>query len=288
MRLSYLPPLMVYVAAGISGITAIVGTFFVKEYLGLSAEFLAALGFWAGLPWVLKVPLGHLVDLIWEHKAGLVYLGATLIAASLGVMIGLLTDPAAMRGVMPAEAWYVLAALLGPVGYVLQDVVADAMTVEAVPRVDEEGRAIGEEARREMHTTMQTLGRVAIIGGGVIVSAANVWLLAGAGALPEAEKVAVYRLVYELALLIPLISILGVLLAGAIKRRDARRLAARGLDPARIAALLDPHPGRPPVNWWILGGGLVFAGSSPSASGSARCASARRSCSRRRWRSCCS
>ena len=50
MRLSYLPPLMVYVAAGISGLTAIVGTFFVKDYLGLSAQFLAALGFWATSP----------------------------------------------------------------------------------------------------------------------------------------------------------------------------------------------------------------------------------------------
>lgn len=58
LRLSYLPPLMVYLAAGISGLTAIVGTFFVKEYLGLSAEFLAALGFWAGLPWALKMPVG--------------------------------------------------------------------------------------------------------------------------------------------------------------------------------------------------------------------------------------
>jgi hypothetical protein len=50
MRLSYLSPLMVYVEAEISGLTAIVGTFFVKDYLGLSAAFLAALGFWAGLP----------------------------------------------------------------------------------------------------------------------------------------------------------------------------------------------------------------------------------------------
>ncbi|MBA2723634.1 MAG: hypothetical protein H0U56_12245, partial [Methylibium sp.] len=57
MRWSYLPPLMVYVAAGISGLTAIVGTFYVKERLGLSAEFLAALGFWATLPWSLKMPL---------------------------------------------------------------------------------------------------------------------------------------------------------------------------------------------------------------------------------------
>ena len=32
MRWSFLPPLMVYFAFGASGITAIVGTFFVKEY----------------------------------------------------------------------------------------------------------------------------------------------------------------------------------------------------------------------------------------------------------------
>ena len=30
-KLSYLPPLMIYLAAGISGLTGIVGTFFVKE-----------------------------------------------------------------------------------------------------------------------------------------------------------------------------------------------------------------------------------------------------------------
>ena len=139
MRLSYLPPLMVYLAAGIQSLTSIVGTFFIKDYLDLSAQFLAALGFWLILPWALKVPLGHLVDLIWKHKAGLVYLGAGLIACSLLIMIGLLSDPAGMRNVMPAATWFVVSALLAPVGYVLQDVVADAMTVEAVPRVD--GRA---------------------------------------------------------------------------------------------------------------------------------------------------
>ena len=87
MRVDYLPPLMVYAAAGISGLTAIVGTFFIKEYLGLSAEFLAMLGFWAGIPWVLKMPLGHLVDLIWRWKSWLVCVGAALIAASLLIML---------------------------------------------------------------------------------------------------------------------------------------------------------------------------------------------------------
>ena len=74
---TYLPPLMVYMAAGISGLTGIVGTFFVKDYLNLSAAFLAGLGFWAGIPWALKMPLGHLVDLIWERKNYMVYLAVS-------------------------------------------------------------------------------------------------------------------------------------------------------------------------------------------------------------------
>ena len=104
MRLSYLPPLMVYLAAGIAGLTSIVGTFFVKDYLGLSAEFLAALGFWAGIPWALKMPLGHMVDLLWRYKSFLIYLGALLIAASLAIMTALIGSPDAMKGIMRAEA----------------------------------------------------------------------------------------------------------------------------------------------------------------------------------------
>ncbi|HRE45593.1 MAG TPA: hypothetical protein PKY87_16695, partial [Terricaulis sp.] len=48
-----LPPLTIYLAAGLSGVTNIVGTFFVKEHLALSAEFIASLGFWVSLPWTL-------------------------------------------------------------------------------------------------------------------------------------------------------------------------------------------------------------------------------------------
>src|SRR5262247_947887 len=117
MRLSYLPPLMVYMAYGISGLTGIVGTFFVKDYLGLSAAFLAALGFWAGIPWALKMPIGHIVDLIWRWKGALVYLGAALIATSLLIMVGLIGHREAMTAVLPAEIWYVLSVLLAPIGY---------------------------------------------------------------------------------------------------------------------------------------------------------------------------
>ncbi|HQV88207.1 MAG TPA: hypothetical protein PK714_03340 [Nitrosomonas sp.] len=258
MRLSYLPPLMVYVAAGISGLTGIVGTFYVKERLGLSAEFLAMLGFWMMLPWALKMPLGHLVDLVWRWKGLLVYLGASLIMVSLLIMIGLLGHTEAMAAVASVETWYVLSALLAPIGYVLQDVVADAMTVEAVPRVDENGTKLDPEKRKLMHVTMQTLGRVAIIGGGVLVSVANVFLLRDAGVLPEAEKEAVYLLVYELALIIPVVSIFGVVFASWLRRREMKHLLAQGHSRQEAGMLLGIHTEPPSINWWILGGGLIF------------------------------
>lgn len=258
MRLAYLPPLMVYLAAGVSGLTGIVGTFFVKEYLGLSAAFLAALGFWAGIPWALKMPLGHLVDLIWRWKALLVWLGAGLIAVSLLIMVGLIGHRAAMTALLPAEVWFVISTLLAPVGYVVQDVVADAMTVEAVPRVDAQGRPLDPAQRKLMHTTMQTLGRVAIIGGGVLVALINLYVFTGVEDRPQAEIAALYRDVYLMALAIPVISVLGVLAAGVLKWRDRRRLMAQGMSRAEAEALLSERtePTRP--NWWILGGSLLF------------------------------
>ena len=259
VRLSFLPPLMVYVAYGISALTGIVGTFFIKDYLGLSAAFLAALGFWVGLPWALKVPVGHLVDLFWRYKAGLVYLGAALVACSLLIMVGLLTDPAMMRQTMSAEKWFVLSALLSPIGYVLQDAVADAMTVEAVPRFDESGQALDAKLQRSMHTTMQTLGRVALIGGGVLVAFVNVILLSGVQHLPKEQQSGVYANIYLLALIIPLVSIFGVWFAGHLRRRERRRLSAQGLSAEEIARRTDVQAEKPPVNWWVLGGGLAFA-----------------------------
>ncbi len=258
MRLSYLPPLMVYMAAGISGLTGIVGTFFVKDYLGLSAAFLAALGFWAGVPWALKMPLGHLVDLIWRWKSLMVFLGAGMITSSLLIMVGLLTDRDAMAAIMEPGAWYVATVLLGAVGYVVQDVVADAMTVEAVPHVDASGRPIDPAQRKLMNTTMQTLGRVAIIGGGVLVALINLYVFSGVHALSETEKVEIYRRIYLMALCIPAISVAGVIIAMLLRWRDAQRLRTQGRSAAEINILLGGRQEKTPPNWWILGGSAAF------------------------------
>ena len=251
---SYLPPLMIYVAAGISGLTGIVGTFFVKDYLNLSAAFLAGLGFWAGIPWALKMPLGHLVDLIWNKKNYMVFVGASLISLSLLIMYGLIIHTEWMSTILTVETWFVISVLLSPIGYVVQDVVADAMTVEAVPLVDDNGENFSRDEIKLMHTTMQTLGRFAIIGGTVLVALANVILFKGVDDLEQTEKISLYGSIYIYALIIPIVSVMGIFLASFLKSQKRKKLIQKGF--SGLEAEIPKE--KTEINWWILGGSLVF------------------------------
>ncbi|PCI05253.1 MAG: hypothetical protein COB78_01150 [Hyphomicrobiales bacterium] len=258
LRWSYLPPLMVYLAAGISGLTAIVGAFFVKDYLGLSATFLAGLAFWAGIPWALKMPLGHLVDLIWRWKFILVYIGASLITCSILIMYGLIAYTDQMTVYMGIEAWFVTSALLAPIGYVVQDVVADAMTVEAVPARNDSGVEYTEQQSKTMHTTMQTLGRFAIISGFVFVAALNIFMFSGVENMTQADKIEIYSKIYLAALVVPVISIAGVMLGQVMVHNRAKAMRAQKIDETQIEKLLYKSTEETKPNWWIFGGSAVF------------------------------
>jgi MFS family permease len=257
-HLSYLPPLMVYLAAGVSSLTSIVGIFFVKDYLSLSSAVLASLSFWIAIPWSLKMVFGHLVDLFWRAKNLILFSGAVLIASSLFIMIGLIAEREVMQAILPVDTWYVISALLAPMGYVLQDSVADAMTVEAVPRFDHDGQPIDSEKMKLMHTTMQTLGRVAVVGGSLLVSVVNLYVFSGVEKMSEAQKVQGYLYVYWVALIIPLLSVLGVVIAAWLKGRTRAQLESRGWNPAQLEQAIEVHGNTTKPNWAILIGGLAF------------------------------
>ena len=258
MRWSYIPPLMVYLAAGISGLTAIASTFFIKEYLNISAELLASLGFWAGIPWVLKMPLGHLVDIIWRWKFLLVYLGALLIALSVSIMYGLIAHTEMMLAFTSAEAWFVTSVILAPTGYVIQDVVADAMTVEAVPTADAKGQHFTEDNIKTMHTTMQMLGRISIISGTVAVALLNVILFTDSETLTTLQKAEKYADIYLMALCIPLISIAGVSIGQVMNIKREKEYRSSGLSKLEIDKLLRVASAETKPNWWIFGGSFIF------------------------------
>ncbi|WP_120502157.1 hypothetical protein [Roseovarius sp. EL26] len=255
LRWSYVPPLMVYFAYGLATISGITGTFFVKEYLDLSAAYLAGLGFWAGIPWALKMPLGHLVDILWRHKAWLLWLGAALTALSFFIMYLVLTAPEMMSAIAPLKSWFIASTIIAPSGLVLQDAVADAMSVEAVPRTDDTGTPIDHDTSRMMHTTMQTLGRFALIFGTVVVAVVNITMFAGIEALDQAQKSTVYANIYLIGLVIPLISVSGILIAAGQRRSRRKRMQLQGLSAQAITAALDtPDEPTTPNPWYFIGG----------------------------------
>lgn len=112
-----------------------------------------------------------------------------------------------------------------------------------------------------MHTTMQTLGRVAIVGGGILVAMVNVYVFAGVEGLPQAEIVRLYKQVYLMALVIPFVSVLGVGLAWFLRRQQKHTLLRQGFATDHAEQLVNVRDGTDePIkpNWWILGGSLAF------------------------------
>ena len=257
-RLSFLPPLMIYLAAGVSGLTNIVGLFFVKEYLDLSAAFLAGLGFWAGLPWVLKMPLGHIVDLIWKFKSILVFFGALIMAISSLIMYFLIAHKEEMISVLNAETWFIISTLLAPIGFVLQDVVADALTVEAIPKTDEKGNEIDFKTLKSLNVVMQLLGRVSIISGTLIVSFINLIMFSDSSEMSDNEKIVTYGKIYLYSLIVPIISIMGVVFSYISSKSRLNKLIKNGLTFEKAINLIYPVLKATKPNKSIITGSIIF------------------------------
>ena len=145
-RLAYLPILLTYLCFGASMVTSIALLYFEKETLGLTPAEAAGIAFWLGLPWSTKMVAGVASDVrpIFGSRRG-----AYLILGALCSLAGY----AALATMVRTKTAYLAAALLVTIGYMVQDVVADALSVE-IARNDEE---IGQ---------IQTLGRMATLAGG--------------------------------------------------------------------------------------------------------------------------
>jgi len=224
MRRRYLPLLMVYFAYGALGLTGIAEAFWIKQALSMTPAELAALGVWLTLPWTVKMVFGELVDtvpLIGSQRRAYIFIGAGLIAA------GFLLLAAAAGGwirSLSLETLYVLAQLLSVTGVVIQDVVADAMSTEVVPRLREDGSPRPKAEIDHDLGMVQVLGRLALSFG--------IFSVAGLSGL-LAQYVS-YQTVFLLGLVVPLISVSGALLANS--ETSERRL----------------------TDWRILGGGIIF------------------------------
>ena len=120
-------------------------------------------------------------------------------------------------------------------------------------RDSDNGQSYNKEQIKVMHTTMQTLGRFAIIGGTVLVALINVILFSDVDQLNQNEKINLYGSIYIYALAIPIVSVAGVFLASYLKKSKINKLKSMGLSFSDIK-----KDEKTKVNWWILGGSLIF------------------------------
>lgn len=223
-KVRYIPLLLIYFAYGSNAITTVALTFWEKENLALSAEQLVIIGTWLTVPWTIKMIFGQFVDhypLFGNKRKSYIYLGATLMAIGYIMLYGVATAHPIMQMFGNQFNQYLLVNLVSILGFVIQDVTADAMSTEVVAR---EGKA-ESEIQTEL-TRVQILGRLSLMG-----AMASVALLGGFLA-----QTFDYETVFLIALIVPIISVLG---ATFVK-----------LDDIKTKSYFDPV---------ILGGGIAFA-----------------------------
>src|SRR5262249_43399395 len=181
------------------------------DALAITPAEAAAIAFWVALPWSTKMVAGVASDvypIFGSRRAAYLLLGALL------SFVGY----AWLATTVSTRATYLAAMVVITVGFMIQDVVADALSVE-VARSEEEMKQI------------QALGRMALLAGTISVGYLSGWL---AAALDPRE-------VFAIALVLP---VLVAVAAGFIPRDPARAVAPSdeanplGAGKARLVVLV--------------------------------------------------
>jgi BT1 family len=149
IRLSWVPVLATYFAYGASTITGVALVFMQKDALHLTPAEVAEVAFWVNLPWSMKMVVGAASDvhpLFGSRRVS--YLLVGVIASALGYL--------ALATVVQDKTAYLLAMVLVAAGFMMQDVIADALSVQVADTEEEVAQ-------------VQALGRMAFLAGTISV-----------------------------------------------------------------------------------------------------------------------
>lgn len=190
LRWAYLPVLATYFAYGASAIASVALLYFQKDVIGLTPAQVARVAFWANLPWSMKMVVGVASDRVpiaGSRRKPYLILGALLS----------LVGYAAMAAWVTTRGGYLVAMVCIAVGFMVQDVIADALSVE-VAETDEE---LGQ---------VQALGRMALLIGSISVGYVSGVLAAVIGP----------RAVFGVAMALPVLVVVGALFVQPRRRPD--------------------------------------------------------------------
>ena len=221
LRLAYLPVLVTYFAYGASAVTSVGLLYFQKDVIGLTPAQVASVAFWANLPWSMKMVVGVASDrwpIAGSRRKPYLLLGALL--SGVGY--------AAMAGWVTTRSGYLAAMVCIAVGFMVQDVIADALSVEVA-------------ASDEELAQVQALGRMALLAGSISVGYPSGLLALALGPRP----------VFALGIVLPALVAVGALFVGPPRRPDpapedgplghgrARLVMATGLGYAALGVTLE-------------------------------------------------
>ncbi len=214
VRAAYLPVLITYFAYGASAIVGVATLYFQKDTLALTPAEAAHVAFWVTLPWSMKMVAGVASDrypIMGGHRKPYLMLGALLSAGGY----------AALATSVSTKAGYLAATVVIAVGFMIQDVVADALSVE----VAETDAQVAD---------VQTLGRMALLLGTISVGYLSGVLAGRFGARP----------VFAIAAVLPVLVVFAA-------------LAVRPSSRPQVAEELEPLAGG--RAWLVMGVGLGYA-----------------------------
>lgn len=160
LKRDYLPLLAVYFTTGLAALSSVASTFFSKNNLHLSAADMVLLGIFTSLPWSTKILLGSIVDnitLLGSRRTSYIHLANTLTLIS---VVGTV-DHASSQILITLFGEFtalLMTGVLGSLGVVISDIVADTMAIELVPP--------GPEYEEEL-AGVQIWSRLALIIGSV-------------------------------------------------------------------------------------------------------------------------
>lgn len=198
IKKQYIPLLAIYFAYGCSFFSGIGESFFVKEHLNLSATALVSLGIWLTVPWTVKIVFGQIIDNVFLFRSNrkvYIFISSALMALS-SVMMASLAGGWYISSFLDKNTMYVISSLVGVIAIVIQDVTADAMSIDVVDR-----DSLTEDQIKTEMTRVQLLSKLFLTIG--VFSTAGL-----AGWIADAVS---YQTLFLLTLFIPCISITGCL-----------------------------------------------------------------------------
>jgi hypothetical protein len=217
-RIRYLPLLIIYFAYGASSLIDLPLSFWIKDNLALTAVQLASVAVWVSVPWTIKMIFGQMLDsvrIFGSRRKVYVFIGAACTGAGLCMLASMAGRYVWVRYLGPDIVTFLIAKMLIILGFVIQDVTADTMTTEVVPRtyiiIDQAGephiQARDEKEIKHDLAMVQILGRLALYAGLISVAKLSGTLVS----YVTNNNALTYATIFWLSLIIPAISCIGAL-----------------------------------------------------------------------------